>query len=297
MKTLLGCLLMIALPLLGGCEKTKFQPWPGDAAVDSDAAVTPPRILCDGSDDLRFSAAIAGGGPIEAGRMVLADNGFSFILVDGHCRYWVMPGAYQFQEVRTGVLDTTTLAEFVADFRYDRWPELNRVAPYGTPASDGSGLLLLDPETSIGCQTVCSGVNTPADVEAMGLANTDWNARLWAAGEAVVGDVRISVIESDRDAATLPPTWTPPLWTLTTPIASVAVSADAAHTLSFGDGVLITGTDADALRALGRDFLASGAQRTGIPILVHDDGGQLYEVSVRDTTPFEDARGLIRWPG
>ncbi len=295
MKTCLCWSLVLALPMLAACNNTKFQPWPGDASIDADASVAP-RTLCDGSDGLRLYVFIGGGGPTEPGRQVLIENGFSFILVDGHCRYWVKSAENDYEELRTGVLDADTLAEFVADFRYDRWPELNRVEPYGAPVPDGGNVIFLDPETSITCQTVCSGASTPPDVEAMALANNTWNTRLWQAGEDVFGDVRISVIESSRDPASLPPGTTLPLWTLSTPIESIAVSAADALALGFGDGVLITGADAEALRVMRQGFLDSGAPGSSM-LVAAGGGGQLYEVSVRDTTPFEDGRGLVVMPG
>jgi hypothetical protein len=292
MKTHQLWALILALPVIVACG-TQSSP-AQDASVEA-AAVTP-RTLCDGSDDLRLFVFMSGGGPTEPARQVLIENGFNFILVDGHCRFWVKPDESIFETVRTGVLDAETLAEFVADFRYDRWPDLNRVGAYGTSLPDGGSVIFVDPETSITCQTVCSGPSTPPDVEAMRLANNAWNARLWSIGEAVTGDVRISVIESNRDPASLPPLWTPPLWPLSTPIASVVVSEADIPALRFGDGVLMTGADAEALRAMRRHFLDSGARRTGIGMLVHDDAGQLYEVNVRDTTPFEDERGLVAMP-
>jgi hypothetical protein len=82
----------------------------------------------------------------------------------------------------------------------------------------------------------------------------------------------------------------------------VRESDGTTNALGFGDGVLLTGADAEALRAMRADFLRSDPVRRGIPsIVIRNGDGPVYFVRVRDTIPFEDERGLIpmlhRWPG
>ena len=74
------------------------------------------------------------------------------------------------------------------------------------------------------------------------------------------------------------------------------MSAGEAYVLPYGSGILLSGADADALRELRRSYVAGEHGLWWyrfIPIV--DDEGALHELSVRDTTLFENERGLIDW--
>lgn len=305
MKALLRGFLVLTAPVVVACAgHSEAVDAATDASVDARAPVSP-RTICDGSGDLRVFVAVVGGGLSPAQFRVLQENG-SFIAIDGRCRYWVRSGENVFEETRSGVLDSDMLAEFVDDFRYDYWPELPGRVPSGVPIWDASDIVFMDRTTRIICVSNCLGASTPADVVAMREANNAWNARLWAAGEAVTGDVRASVIESGGSPEFAPARWnlvaTP--WPLSIPIESVAVSeaTGESEALGYGDGILFTGPDAEALRTLRNEFVRNDPASTGLAaIMIRDGDGPFYYVDVRDTTPFEDELGLIpmlhRWPG
>ncbi len=288
-------LLVAALHLLAACSGQ-----PGAPDASSDARVSPaPRVICDGSDDLRVMVAAVepSSERLFEGHRVLFENG-SYVLVDGHCRFWVKPAENMFEEVRSGVLDTATLAEFIADLRYDDWPALQGSYPSDPSVEGAEDLIFVDRETSVTCVSNGLLTSTPAEVVAMREAQSLWKARLWAAGVAVTGDVRVSVLEYLRNASWTE-SWPPGHWSASVSIDTLAVPPDGWATVDYGEGALLTGADADALRALRADYLRRApdgfAVIPGASIAVQDGTGPIYFVNVRDTTPFEDARGLVSW--
>jgi hypothetical protein len=287
--------VLMMLPLFAACSGGSE---PADAAADA-RVPAPPRTICDGTDNLRVMVAgvYPSGERFFAGHRVLVDNG-SFILIDGHCRFWVKPSENKFEEVRSGVLDAATLAEFSRDLRYDYWPALQGSYPSDPSVHDMGNSVFIDRETSVTCVANCLLDSTPIDVVAMREAQTIWNARLWTAGAPVAGDLRVSAIISDLDTATWSAVWHPVPWPASIPIESLGLSETDGAALDYGDGVLLQGADADTLRVLRREFLRGDhgdfATIDNNAVISNGDG-LLYFVNFRDTTPFEDAQGIISW--
>lgn len=64
-----------------------------DAGTDTARAATDiPKghVICTGGDEIRLAIRIAGGGQAYPGQDMLAQNGWSFLLVDGSCTAWVL---------------------------------------------------------------------------------------------------------------------------------------------------------------------------------------------------------------
>ena len=275
------CRAVFALLVLVGCGSR------------SEPAV-PPRTICDGSDDLRFWAGVTGGGMTAVEHDVLFENGASFFLIDGRCRFWVKPAENIFEEVRSGVLDPGTLAELADDFRYDHWPELEGSYFGDVAAFDADNIGFMDREVAISCAANCLGDSTPPDVVAMREAYVAWSTRLWETGEAVSGDLRANAVEHSRPPEDWSREWRPVPWPASVPIESFAVPEGGGRPPI----VVLSGPDADALRVLRREFLDGehgDFPSAGHSMLISDTDGPLYFVNVRDTTPFEDERGVISW--
>jgi len=82
----------------------------GGSAADS-------PILCDGKDALRF-AVQSGGGNVSGIPSLVLETGFSFLLIDGRCRYYAMTAPDQ--EIRTGTLTATDAQNLSVDFLLGR---------------------------------------------------------------------------------------------------------------------------------------------------------------------------------
>jgi len=260
-----------------------------------DTSMTPARPrppVCDGTPNLRIFMGVVGGGSWQfppPGRQVLYDNG-TYLLVDGECRFWAR-GPDPWDDVRTGVLDGVLLAQLLEDVRHERWADLEGIyAPGG--GYDTPDILFADTETFVVCVMGCSLGAVPEDVAAMRDALSPWRLRLWSYGTPVGGDVRVMAIR------TPPPLYLEGLptstWPATTPIEDLAVEYTEASSLGYGAGHLLTGAGAEIMRSLRRSYVSGvhgGFWYRYLPILEAD--GTFYEVAVRDTTPYEDERGLI----
>lgn len=283
-----------AVPLGLGCGAA---PEARDAGTGVDAA-NPAQTVCDGTATLRVMMTVVN--PeyrVLYGHRVMRENGAWYVLIDGRCRYWASYPEELWAELRTGTLDGETLGWLLADLHYDRWDELQGVYPPAPGVSDVSDAVFSDGERRIVCVGGCGADVVPDEVKAMGNAVTPWATRLWESGTPVGSDVRVLVVGSGMEGEAVDliqkSSW---------PVAGVGLHeiaipySEAEATISYGDGVRVTGTDADALRRLRSEYMADEHGvwwYRYIPIV--DDAGALHELYFRDTSPFENDRGLIGW--
>jgi hypothetical protein len=251
------------------------------AACGDDAPSDPPRTLCDGSSGLRLAVQTIVRPDGLEGTQVLYDNGADFLFVGGDCQYYVQPGDSITAEVHAGVLDAATAAELAADLHYDAWPRLTRTR-HGQTADAPAPLTLHDGANVFDCYNNCSD---DQDVELRYLPSRahTWMTRLWEEGGAVSTPVRIMVVAQD-----FPDSDPAVTWPLATPLADLAFPPGTS--LGLGEGVLFDEDDASALRAV------RAPNREGAIGTVVEDASVRYWLYLRDTTPFEDASGLVPVP-
>jgi hypothetical protein len=217
-------------------------------------------------------------GRVDSYTATLYELGASFLYVDGHCHYWVSKPSYDdvmwWRPFREGVL-TPSQESILHDIAsYDDFAH-HAPSCKGPLASDGSPARFWD-GISV---NVCNGALD---------APEDWPGRaaLFAAGTDMSGPVRIEVgKDNPTDNTKIYP------WPLAKPPSDYEV--DDAHSMSFGQSVLITAPeDVAALRALRAQAVADTESKVTfllVKIYVEPKG---YVISIRDDVPFTDARGM-----
>ncbi len=292
------CCAAALLAGVGGCGRAPAptdagSPDGGGAACAAAASIP---AVCDGSTDLRLLVtSMTQATRLNPGDRVLFENG-SYILVDGQCHYWVMSAALEWAELRTGTLGPDEAASLFQDLHFGCWHDLQGGYPAGPGTFDADDILFTDGTNRVLCEGGCGGASVPTVVAEMRDANRSWNQRLWQEGTAVGGDMRGVIYETDRPD---PEHYDWSAW----PVTNMTIADIAVHTpldvanLDYGDGVLFT-ADTDALRQVRQEY-TSGAHGPWshydfLPI-VDGTGTHYYELYVRDTSPFENARGLLDW--
>ena len=239
------------------------------ALVGSVELGAPEVVLCDGSSALRFAATNAGGN--LSGAPSIADElGWSFLLIDGQCRYWSMVAPEQ--PVRSGLLSELDAADFSAELRLGRWAELPPPPAGGCPDGTTTNLRYRDEQAlPISCATTELTEGYSA-----------WLATLHERGQDLAEEVRYTLAVSQGSYADMSLSWP-----LALDPAEVAVPADDAAV-----PLVLAGEEAAALRALRAQYVESVpglGPWLRIPV-VYDSGSaspSYYELALRDVTPFE----------
>ena len=238
-------------------------------------SLTPPTVLCDGSDSLRF-AAQTGGGNLTGLPGLIAETGWSFLLIDGHCKYYAMTSPER--EVRVGTLSDADAQTFSGQFFLGHWQPFMTGASGG--CADGSGSSF-----AFGADRVDTAPCSSNSLTAQAAA---WLPRLYAAGTASDGPLRYEVFTPDSEAW---PVNNPELaldYPLVDPTSSAGSLTDP-YSLTVQ---VATGADAAALRALRSAYLATPNHDPGpsysIPTkLASKSATKFFDVALRDTVPFE----------
>jgi hypothetical protein len=268
--------------------------------VDQRSPEPSPKI-CDGSDQRTLSVRTGVGGLVADGSMVLYENGDTFLQVTGQCRYWI--GGYV---VRTGQFSETEADEFGRDLFYGQWQSRCLVGSWHQDAVfDVPNLIFSDgaDPVAVTCLDDSPIAGLPEEIRSMRQAWNAWVPRLAQAAERVDGPVRIVALVGFQH---FEPTIPVATWPLSWPLSSIAVDVDEDPNVvapGRGESLLISDpAEVSAIRAIWDEYL-SGAHGEWFkvpPVPFKDrtpanDAGseKLYRVFVRDTTPFEDERGLI----
>lgn len=276
-----------------------------------DVSDAPDRPICDGSDAFTFQRANWNKGWEGSAFGLLWRNGYAFLRIDGHCRYFVYQATRQ-DPVITGTLSEADARQLAAEVEYAGWPLLDGLTATGG-APDNALEQLDDGTHGLYCARGCREAPSPQDAEAAARLTTlldaadRWQQRLLAEGTPLQGDVRVAIelkediIHSGGYLA----------WPLAQPIESYLVGSSSeveeaagplegpeAATASVSDGVLVQAEDAEKLRAL-----RSEALRTATPgaitegwIAIDAPGEMFYEVVVADALPYEGADGRVPRP-
>jgi len=207
------------------------------------------------------------------------DNGI-YLLIDGHCRYWTNAGA----GLRTGVIDLDELSALLSDLLYDQWV-VGSDSAYKDEARRGP----------CGGSTPGSGCTSGPDRSVV----DDWRRRLYEEGDPVApgSDARVEVFSASSTSQGTAEHW--PLTTISLADAAAATRTSRAEVAAAspepgpedirGAGLFFTGRDAAALRGVPREAGTPAA------LVTDQEGGPLYDLFLRDATPFEDEHGLLDW--
>jgi len=234
-------------------------------------SVGPTAKLCDGTSALRF-AAQSGGGNLSGLPPFLSELGWSLLLIDGQCHYYAMTAPDR--EIRTGTLSEADAQSFSEELSLGNWQGLPgaRACPDASVQSFAFG----PDRAAVSCESTT-----------LTEAKDAWLARLYEAGRAVDGPIRYWVIEPSNEQ-----------WPESNPEIALSYplrSAPAAITGPFEPGAPLTATGADGtkLRELRTEYQTTRsaplAPQYSIPVVV---GDVYYDLSLRDTVPFEIDGGL-----
>ncbi len=276
-----------------------------------DVSDAPDRPICDGSDAFTFQRANWNKGWEGSAFGLLWRNGYAFLRIDGHCRYFAYQATRQ-DPVITGSLSEQDAVQLAADVEYAGWPLLDGLTATGG-APDNALEQLDDGTHGLYCARGCREAPSPQDAEATARLTTlldaadRWQQRLLAEGTGMEGDVRVAIeLKEDviHSGGYLE-------WPLAEPIenylvggtsefeeAAGPVEGPAGESASVSDGVLVQGEDAGKLRALRSDALRTatpGAITEGW-IAIDAPGELFYEVVVADALPYEGADGRVSRP-
>jgi hypothetical protein len=236
--------------------------------------------LCDGSSSLRFAGTHAGGNLTGAPR-VAAEVGWSFLLIDGECRYWAMTDPHG--PVRTGTLDAVQEDQFSSTLRLGEW-NADDEQTGGCVDAGSTRLRFGETQVSISC------VVTP-----LTMAYSDWLKNLHLAGTRASGALRYTVSDASEES-----------WVVgnSTDIASAWPLEGAPEDLlergedESAEPAVASADAAEALRD-ARDAYVARRAATGpwlrIPMVLEAAGAdpRYFDVAMRDVTPFE-REGALR---
>lgn len=307
----------------GGSAEPAVPPPGGTAPADSgsvdpaeanralamlDVSDAPERPICDGSDTFTFQRANWNRGWEGSAFGVLWRNGYAYLRVDGHCRYYAYQGMRP-DPVVTGMLSGEEATQLAADVEYAGWPLLDGLTATGGTA-DNALEQLYDGKHALFCARGCRWGAAPQDEEAAARltpwfdAADEWRQRLLERGTPLQGDVRLAIeLKEDiiHSGGYLE-------WPLAEPIETFLVAGNsdfeeaagpdespAAESASVSDGILFQGEDAERLRTLRAEALRTatpGAITEGW-IAIDAPGEMFYEVVVADALPYEGADGRV----
>lgn len=244
--------------------------------------------LCSGSAEVRLAARVAGGGPTPPGTNMLAENGWQFLLVDGSCNAWLLPGDND--ELLHLTLSPTQEESLAQALKLGGWGEI--AAPAGGCSDAPDVTFRLDQQRLSGSACGAPPGSAWSDLIVAFHAQLD---TLGALATPVGGDLRYLLFEDDG-----PPGFDrrmSVLWPLPIPPATAAVSSQAAFQYQAGSSRLATASDAAALRAI-RTTSKNGAFAGGGGIVfdytpVVDARGARYRLFIRDEVPLANGGGLF----
>jgi hypothetical protein len=256
-----------------------------DGGTSDGGSVT---TLCDGSDVIRLTGQVAGGGPIPFGTSMLVENGWQYLVVNGRCEAWILRDSKE--PLRSLQLSKEQENAFVRDFRLSEWDSFR--SPVGGGCPDASGINFRFGQHRY--SGVTCGLDPAEPLVAFSDAFATQVERLYTSGVAVEADVRYLLVIEDPNNARDASYRNAPTWPLASAPQDVAVSvADAYHYVA-GRSQRATGEGAGRLRAVRTSWLDGtiGAREASSFIPIADTNGARYELFARDAAPWEYENGL-----
>lgn len=283
---LLTCLLGIGCTHAEPGSSSLPSPDPG---CEGDACETGEE-LCDGSNELRLHYYLTGGGTVAPGEMVLVENGYEWLTVDGNCRYYAFQSGEPYRkwnDIRTGTLSEAEAKELVADLNYDK-AEGQAGAPNEQSIPNGSNRVLLTPNARLSCGTECGDASSQNVVESA----QQWTQRLHEGGTPVEDKLRASVIRIPDGSPARSYSTKAFLEELAPYVEPLASNSECSETFIVPDSIVPT------LLEYREDYrtLPSAEFWYGY-IPLEDEEGATYMLHFRGSAPIEDEDGLIRFPG
>ncbi len=257
--------------------------------------------LCTGGDGVRLAFFTSGGGQDVVDRAQRAEPGYDFLYVDASCHYWVRSGDEgdtTWLPTREGTLDAAQERQLADAIHYESFAELAGVwagesafDQGSTVVHDGAHRIWLNgfgPRRQDGKSDAQA-----ARLNAIEPALRAWEASLRASGADMAGPMRVSVwsgcLSPSASEHAFP-------WPLSQPPAAIARPCEIGY--QRGTSLLVTKPEElAALRKVRAGYLQlpPGYAVGGLATQAAGDE-MVFQLSLRDALPFEDASGVIPAP-
>jgi len=238
--------------------------------------------ICTGQPGLVLAYQLVGGGPTEPGSGLLSQNGYTYLFLDGACRYWARADARS--SPRTG---QTTAAEVERLLHPSQIGAL--AGAFQGASADGASVRLATRGAAVDCSGGCAGGNVPPSLRQIASDAYDATQTLWQRGEEVAGALRILAVSGVKHRPGAPTFG----WPLSPPIADVSVPfADAGRLGLEASRAVTSPADLASLLDLRRRHLALSEFQRGSYVAIVE-GGASYALWMRRTIPLEDERGVV----
>lgn len=288
MRIILIIVVLAEASILFGCQQSDVDCDQGspESGMESEAVVS--NALCDNSDGIRLAAQFGGSGRITPGSAVLVQNGFDFLVVDGHCRYWVQERAHG--DVREGQLSNEESIQIFGSLRLDEWSSLAKT--YQSSLCDGPFHSYRFGSERIVITPACHATRTDMPVEFIRPAIRELITKLHFSGKPVQGAVRFTLVLNDE--AEYPRTSEAFRGAVRWPLESDPRALTVREAANFyGPFQLAQPPSSACLRKVATMFRVGtvGDKYAGFaPVFAPN--GELLRLYVRDAIPIEDQNGI-----
>jgi len=236
--------------------------------------------ICNGSDAIRLSLDISGGGLVPSSYAFTHPHGHAYLFVDGRCTFYVS-GLDYMTGIHTGTLPPDFAAQLATDIHWAELPELEGMGPDACPDGSYTTINALGFKARCSCGS-CGTDAPPGKLEAIQKAG-EWIQMVSELGVPLRGPVSALVMPEEASRTGDPATWS--LSRAITDIPGLVVRAGTST--SAGSGVRFDDdVDNAALRAL-RDRQHSMYPNQGFARVWMSVGEPVYELYVRDELPPE----------
>jgi hypothetical protein len=247
------------------------------------AGAEPREPLCNGSGDVRLGTSWIPGGQVGIYYGFLNPLGRRYLLIDGHCQFWVSVDGWE------GVRSGTLAADQAQAIETSIYAQLDELSGAWTTRGcrDGGTWRVFDDTYELSCYCLCSDEGVPPAVSEVVDAVVELENELWAIGDPYRGPLRVVAIDGTHLASRDYLEWQP--WPLPWSPEEALYNMDIAPPPPTAGVLLENRADLEALRTLRRDYIAAHG-----PIENDDDAylpvtseGALFRVLMRDVTPWD----------
>ncbi|HLT31243.1 MAG TPA: hypothetical protein VK013_14475, partial [Myxococcaceae bacterium] len=157
----------------------------------------PSRQICEGTEAIKAAVQVVGG-HLSSEDILWVENGHSFFLIDGTCRYAVK--VHGQREVRIGVLTPEEEEALALRLGYRAWASFEGDWSAALGAHDAGAFQVWDHQFLASCTAGCRD-SAPEELRELSTGLSDFLAPYWEQGTPFRGEaVRLVIVEYSRTA-------------------------------------------------------------------------------------------------
>lgn len=261
-------------------EPTASEPSPS-ASDSTDEPPPEPKVICDGSNEVRFVANTDGGFVDQF--YAFMEYGHQLLAIDGQCNYWVTVSADG--QVHTGQVTEAEAQDLALQASYGNWSSFGGYR--GSACPDGAGSILWDGNEFLSCTCACGGEDAPAGYPEAFAASRMLATDLFAMGDPTAEGLQLLLVAYPPEAFNdegLP-------WPLDWDPATAAIDDEQTFSITADSGQPV---DDEQERASLRSFRAEYLEQFSFfnaggmhVVAAAGDGGAPvhYQLMLRDDVP------------